>query len=437
MTQHWRCGKYSLSLNRPLIMGIVNVTPDSFSDGGDHGTTESALAWAEQLLNEGADILDVGGESTRPGSDEVPEEVEAARVIPVIKALVEKGAVVSIDTRHASVAQQAVEAGVHILNDVSGFRDPKMVEVAANSDCGLVVMHMLGEPKHMQAKPVYADVVKEVSEYLVKQAAMLEAAGVERDRISIDPGPGFGKTTPHDLAMQRAFGEFSQLGYPVVEACSRKRFIGETLKLSAPKDRDVATVGFTLAAALAGANILRVHNVKALYEALAAYPLAPRKGYVALGSNMGQSLDTLASAREKINQIPTTRVLRSSHAYATEPAYVTDQATFTNAVVEVESQLGARELLRYLLDIEQEFGRVRTVADGPRTLDLDLLAYGDEYAAGSLLQLPHPRAFERDFVLTPLADLLSADEIDALLAPYVPLKKADRYGAVLEDLGAL
>ena len=194
-------------------MGILNVTPDSFSDGGTHNTPEAALAWAQQMLDEGAHMIDVGGESTRSGSAEVSVEEEAARVLPVVRALAEQGVCVSVDTRHAAVAKACVEAGAAIINDVSGFRDPAMVQVAAESDCGVVVMHMKGEPGTMQQNPQYDDVVAEVRDYLRDQAAMLEAAGVAPERICVDPGPGFGKTASQTLELVRNFQEFALPGH--------------------------------------------------------------------------------------------------------------------------------------------------------------------------------------------------------------------------------
>lgn len=184
----WKCANFEFDSTRPVVMGILNVTPDSFSDGGQHNGFAEAVAYARQMVDEGAQIIDVGGESTRPGSAEVSVEEELARVLDVVRQLADLGLCVSIDTRHAEVARACVEAGAAIVNDVTGFRDPAMVEVAKNCDAGLVVMHMLGEPATMQNDPHYDDVVAEVKEYLGGQAAMLEAAGIARERICVDPG---------------------------------------------------------------------------------------------------------------------------------------------------------------------------------------------------------------------------------------------------------
>ncbi|MDI6712364.1 MAG: dihydropteroate synthase [Anaerosomatales bacterium] len=268
----WRCGRYALALERTLVMGIVNVTPDSFSDGGDHATAEAAVEHGLRLVEEGADILDVGGESTRPGSEEVPPEVEAARVLPVIERLArEAGAPISVDTRHAEVARAALDAGASIVNDVSGFRDPAMVEVAAASDAGLVVMHMLGEPKTMQADPRYGDVVAEVSAFLAERAEALKAAGVEADRICIDPGIGFGKTLEHNLALLRALPQLGELGYPVLVGASRKRMIGDITGETEPKRRLGGGVAVAVWAAAHGAAIVRVHEVRETRQAVAVW----------------------------------------------------------------------------------------------------------------------------------------------------------------------
>lgn len=249
-------------------MGILNVTPDSFSDGGRHNRPAAALAFARRLLEEGADVIDVGGESTRPGSDEVTSAEELARVLPVVRALADRGVCVSVDTRHASVAAACVEAGASVINDVSGFRDPAMVDVARGSASGLVVMHMRGEPKTMQAEPRYDDVVGEVAVYLQGQARMLEAAGVAAERICVDPGVGFGKTAAHNLALLRATPRLASLGYPLMVAVSRKGFIGKVTGVGQPDQRVAGSVAAALYAVERGALVVRAHDVAATAQAL-------------------------------------------------------------------------------------------------------------------------------------------------------------------------
>jgi len=265
----WHCGEFDIALDRPLVMGILNVTPDSFSDGGLHDDPAKAVAWGERLISEGAAIIDVGGESTRPGAAELAGSEELARVRPVVSRLKAEGVPVSIDTRHASVAQACVEVGAAIINDVAGFRDPAMVEVAAGCDAGIVVMHMLGTPETMQQAPRYDDVVREVGGFLLAQATVLEAAGVARERIVLDPGLGFGKTLEHNLALLGGIPELVRLGYPVLVGTSRKRFIGELSGELEPRERLGGSVAAALSAVRAGASIVRVHDVAVTAQAIA------------------------------------------------------------------------------------------------------------------------------------------------------------------------
>ena len=277
----WRCGRCTLPLGRVHVMGILNVTPDSFSDGGSHLGVDAALEGARRLRAEGAGIIDIGGESTRPGSEPVSVEEELERVVPVVRALVmELDVPVSVDTRRAEVAAESVAAGASIINDVSGFRDPAMVEVAATTDAGLVVMHMLGEPKTMQREPHYDDVVAEVCAYLAEQARMLERAGVAPERIALDPGLGFGKTTAHNLELLRGLETLVALGYPVLIGASRKRFIGEVTGVDVPAERVQGSVAVASWSALLGADVVRVHDVAPTREALAMIAAIAEDGEV-------------------------------------------------------------------------------------------------------------------------------------------------------------
>jgi dihydropteroate synthase len=265
----WRCGAFTFPAGAPVVMGILNVTPDSFSDGGSYPRRESAIAAGLAMIAAGAGIVDVGGESTRPGAEPVPVTEEADRVVAVVRALAERGACVSVDTRHAEVAAAAVAAGAAVVNDVTGFSDPEMVRVAAESNAGLVVMHMRGEPRTMQADPVYADVVGEVACYLAQQADTLRRVGIDTECIALDPGIGFGKTTAHNLALLGRLGELVALGYPVLVGASRKRFIGEITGVAEPRERVAGSVAAALAAVERGALIVRVHDVPETVQALA------------------------------------------------------------------------------------------------------------------------------------------------------------------------
>ncbi|MEA3200694.1 MAG: dihydropteroate synthase [Thermoplasmata archaeon] len=265
----WRVRGRGLPLDRTLVMGIVNVTPDSFSDGGEHATEDAAVAHGLALLAEGADILDVGGESTRPGAAPVSEAEELRRVVPVVRRLAAAGALVSVDTMKASVAQAALEAGAAIVNDITAGGDPAMLPLVARSGVGVVLMHMQGEPRTMQQDPRYHDVVKEVAAFLLERARAAEAAGVPREAIALDPGLGFGKTQAHNLALLRGLPEIAMLGYPLLVGASRKGFLGALTGGAPPQDRVEASVAAHVLAAERGAQVVRVHDVKAHKRALA------------------------------------------------------------------------------------------------------------------------------------------------------------------------
>ena len=409
----WNCSSYRFDSRMPVVMGILNVTPDSFSDGGMHNGYEAALAHARAMVDAGARIIDVGGESTRSGAAAVSIEEELARTVDVVRALAADGICVSIDTRHAEVARACVEAGAAIINDVSGFRDPAMVEVAASCDAGCVVMHMKGEPATMQDNPVYDDVVAEVRDYLAGQAAMLEAAGVAPERICIDPGPGFGKTPSQTMELMRNFHEFSHLGYPTMCAVSRKRYIGEAYGIPEALQRDEASATEALMACELGASVVRAHNVEATVKALAdlrPYVLIALGSNVALVANPGEETEgKIANLQQAITglcSIPDTQIIDISSFYESEPAYYEDQDAFVNAVLLARTGVPPKELLRYLHAIENSLGRVREIENGPRTLDLDIVDYQMYVGESDELTLPHPRATERDFVVKPLLEIL-------------------------------
>ena len=262
-----------------LIMGIINMTPDSFSDDGAFGAASSsetlahsaALDHARQLVEEGADIIDVGGESTRPGAAPVALSEELARVIPVVESLAADGVIVSIDTSKPEVASAAVEAGAEIVNDVSGLRNRNMVDVCVELEPGVVIMHMRGEPATMQDDPSYDDVVADVGRYLIGQADEAVRSGVDPNRICLDPGIGFGKTTRHNLELLAGLRRFTGAGYPVLLGVSRKGFLGAILdsagRVTSPPDRDGASAATAAMAVLAGVAVVRVHNVAATLEA--------------------------------------------------------------------------------------------------------------------------------------------------------------------------
>ncbi len=254
---------------RGAVMGILNVTPDSFSDGGVYSDPQIALHRAEELVREGADVIDLGGESTRPGSSEVPPEEEIRRVLPVLKVLRSNADLrLSVDTRHAETARVALEAGADIINDVNGLRDPAMVQLCAEYGCGVVVMHMKGEPKTMQNEPVYKDVVVEVRAFFEERLERLTANGVNPACICWDPGLGFGKTTEHNLQLLAQLEKLRVGNLPMMMALSRKRFLGDVLGDAAKGRGTVPSVAMSLYAAAHGADIHRVHEAGALVDAL-------------------------------------------------------------------------------------------------------------------------------------------------------------------------
>ena len=525
----WSCGGRELSLARPRIMGVLNVTPDSFSDGGAHNEADAAIEWGMRLLDEGADIIDVGGESTRPGFTAVAPKEEAARVTPVVRALVEAGALVSIDTRHPEVARLAVELGAAIVNDVTGFTNPEMQRVAAESDCGCVVMHAGEVSEHAPRRSVTLDstaaaraaaaekpgssraagaartagaahatpgarattgaaqartadaaaasrldevmrrsargvtsptirlaggnrrftlpeeapIMRRVMGFLGDQARELMRAGVSHDRICIDPGPGFGKLADEDVVIQRATSKMVSMGYPVMCAVSRKRFVGAVSGVKAAIGRDPATAGVCIAAVESGVRILRVHDVATVSQALNAYWSVahpdPRRAFVALGSNVGDRLGYLARATALINEIPLTCVTAVSHAYETDPAYGIEQPV-ANAVAEIRTELAPLVLIDALLGVEKQLGRERPEGEdghGPRTIDCDLVWMEGEAHAGRKLCLPHPRLGERDFVIVPMEDLMHDPVRFLTHAGVRVLPREERVGVVREDLGEL
>lgn len=567
----WRCGKYELKFDRPRIMGVLNVTPDSFSDGGEHLDTDAAIAHGLKMLDDGADIIDVGGESTGPGFTPVDPDTEARRVLPVVQALAKAGAVVSIDTRHVEVAKAAVRVGASIVNDVTGFTDPRMVDFVKESDCGLVVMHAgevadverprthtevqldtsaaafmaqkareaeeaaralgaTGKSKRAakaklisgmvqplqpqlpfdapapaadaeQAAPApgasaavafdatdadavsasvedapssddlasvmarsgatayngsrsaqlrrftlpdSAPIMRRVMGFLSDQARALIHAGVARERICLDPGSGFGKEANEDIVIQRELGKIASLGYPTLCAVSRKRLVGAISGVANARERDIATFGVCLGAIEQGANIVRVHNVAGFAQFLNGFwAIArpqPRRAYVALGSNEGDRLENIRTARDLIAQIPMTCVSSCSRIYESEPAYETDQDAFANAVIEIKTELAPLILLDELGKVELQLGRDRSgkaKANGPRPIDCDLLWMDNEVHGGDKLRLPHPGLGERDFVLVPLEDLMHNPARFFRYEGIDVKEPEDRVGHVVAELGTL
>jgi len=280
-TRVWRCREHDLELGRrTVVMGIVNVTPDSFSDGGMFQSANEAVQHAARLIDEGADIVDVGGESSRPGADPVPAEEELRRILPVIEGVraASPDAVVSVDTRRWQVAHAALAAGASIVNDVTAGSDSQLFGVVRDAGAGLVLMHMRGEPHTMQDDPRYDDVVSEVHEYLRERVEAAVFAGIDVERLAVDPGIGFGKNLDHNLALLRALSSFTDLDAALLVGASRKRFLGALAGTEDPKDRLEASLAAAVWCAANGADIVRVHDVSQTVRALAVADAITREG---------------------------------------------------------------------------------------------------------------------------------------------------------------
>lgn len=265
-----KCGKFTLSLERPLVMGIVNVTPDSFADGGLFMTPAAALGQAARLIDEGADLLDIGGESTRPGASPVEIGEELDRIMPVLEGLRDSPVPVSVDTSKPEVMRQAIAGGASMINDVSAFETDGAMEAVAGSDVALCLMHKRGDPRTMQQDPHYQDVVAEVMEYLASRRDAVRAAGVAAERMVVDPGFGFGKNWAHNMTLLRNLDRLTMLHVPIMVGLSRKSMLGKITGRE-PRDRVYASVAAALLAAERGAAILRVHDVAATKDGLAVF----------------------------------------------------------------------------------------------------------------------------------------------------------------------
>ncbi|MEQ4515300.1 MAG: dihydropteroate synthase [Pantoea agglomerans] len=257
-----------LDLSFPHVMGILNVTPDSFSDGGEHNALVDALTHTNEMVNAGATIIDVGGESTRPGADEVSVEEELERVIPVIDAIAQRFEVwISVDTSKADVIREAARVGAHIINDVRSLSEPGALEAAAATGLPVCLMHMQGEPRTMQQAPVYENILSEVDTYFAQQIARCEAAGIKKERLILDPGFGFGKNLSHNYELLAHLGDFHHFGLPLLVGMSRKSMIGQLLNVG-PSQRLTGSLSCAVIAAMQGAQIIRAHDVKETAEAM-------------------------------------------------------------------------------------------------------------------------------------------------------------------------
>jgi dihydropteroate synthase len=398
----------------PQLMGILNVTPDSFSDGGRHFDPAAAVARAKAMIDEGAAIVDVGGESTRPGHLPVSEEEELGRVVPVLEALTDLDAPISIDTSKAAVAREAARLGACVINDVWGLqRDPGMADAVAETGSAVVIMHNRG-----QVDPAI-DILDDVERFFERSLNLAAAAGAPFGRILLDPGVGFAKTRQQNHACIWNLDRFRRLGAPILVGLSRKSFIGGII--DAEVDRRLpGTLAADTIALVRGASVLRVHDVAenraalAVFMALkaaAARPLAEPKDdgkarvVLALGGNVGDKVASLRRALRAIAGEPGVELTTVSRFYRTPPWGKTDQDWFVNACALGRTSLEPEALLERVKRLEVELGRAPAERWGPRVIDIDLIAYDDITLKTERLTLPHPELFNRAFVLVPLAEI--------------------------------
>jgi dihydropteroate synthase len=399
----------------PQLMGILNVTPDSFSDGGRHSDLAAAVARARAMVADGAAIVDVGGESTRPGHVPVPEDEELRRVVPALEALADLDAPISIDTSKAAVARKAARLGACVINDVWGLqRDPGMADAVAETGSAVVVMH------NREEKDPALDILDDVERFFERSLNLAAGAGVPFGRILLDPGVGFGKTRQQNHACIWNLDRFRRLGAPILVGLSRKSFIGGIV--DAEVDRRLpGTLAADTIALMRGASVLRVHDVvenraalavfmalkAAVAPPLAANPEGDGKACIvlALGGNVGDKAESLRRALRAIASEPGIELTAISRLYRTAPWGKTDQDWFVNACALGRTSLKPEALLERVKRLEVELGREPTVRWGPRVIDIDLIAYDEVTLKSERLTLPHPELFNRAFVLAPLAEI--------------------------------
>jgi dihydropteroate synthase len=400
----------------PQLMGILNVTPDSFSDGGQHSGLAAAVARARAMVADGAAIVDIGGESTRPGHVPVPEDEELRRVVPALEALAaDLDAPISIDTSKAAVASEAARLGACVINDVWGLqRDPGMADAVAETGSAVVIMH------NRDAADPAIDILDDVERFFERSLNLAAGAGVPFSRILLDPGVGFGKTRQQNHDCIWNLDRFRRLGAPILVGLSRKSFIGGIIDAEVHR-RLPGTLAADTIALMRGASVLRVHDVLenraalAVFTALktaAAPPRAAESGSdgksrvaLALGSNVGDKVKNLRRALSAIAAEPGVELTAVSRLYRTAPWGKIDQDWFVNACALARTSLGPEALLERVKKLEVQLGREPAERWGPRVIDIDLIAYGGTTLKTERLTLPHPELFNRAFVLAPLAEI--------------------------------
>ena len=412
--QVWQTGRFRLVLSRVHLMGIVNVTPDSFSDGGRYLDARAAIAQAERLVAQGADLLDLGAESTRLNATPVPAEEEWRRLQPVLTEVVRWGLPVSVDTHKPEVMRAALEAGADLINDVRALTSPGALQaLAAHPTAGVCLMHSRGDPTTMQTLAQYDDVVEDVAAFLSERFQAAQVAGIAAERIVLDPGYGFAKTMEHSvylLARQEALlTRLAQAGVdrPLLAGLSRKGTVGR-LTGRPVEQRLAGSLAAALLAAQRGARVLRVHDVAETVDVLKVWQAVEQASRetvaIGLGANLGDARATLAWAVQQLAAHPAVQLQRVSSLYRTRPVDA-EGPDYLNAVALLTTSLEPQALLGLLQGLEQQAGRERPYRNAPRTLDLDLLLHGQRELNTDHLTLPHPRMHQRRFVLEPLAEI--------------------------------
>jgi dihydropteroate synthase len=410
----WQVGRFRLVLDRVLVMGVVNVTPDSFSDGGKYLSPQTALTQCERLVAEGADLLDLGAESTRLHATPVAAEEEWKRLEPVLQEALAMGVAVSVDTHKPEVMRAALDAGADLINDVRALTTPGALDtVARHPSAGVCLMHSRGDPSTMHTLAQYRDVVGEVAQFLSERFHAAREAGISAERIALDPGYGFAKTVEHSVALLARQPDLIQrlaaagVHRPLLAGLSRKGTVGR-LTGRPVEQRLAGSLAAALLAAQRGAGILRVHDVAETKDALKILQAVEQAGQetvaIGLGANLGDARTTLAWALQQLQAHPAVTLREVSSLYRTRPVEA-EGPDFLNAVALLKTSLDPEALLRLLQDLELQAGRERPYRNAPRTLDLDLLQYGQRVQHSATLTLPHPRMHGRRFVLEPLAEL--------------------------------
>lgn len=412
--QVWHTGRFRLVLDRVHLMGIVNVTPDSFSDGGQFLDPRAAITQAERLVAQGADLLDLGAESTRLNATPVAAEEEWRRLQPVLAEVVRWGVPVSVDTHKPEVMRTALNAGADLINDVRALTTPGALQVlATHASAGVCLMHSRGDPTTMQTLAQYDDVVEEVAAFLAERFHAARTAGIAAARIVLDPGYGFAKTMEHSvelLARQEALlARLSNAGVerPLLAGLSRKGTVGR-LTGRPVEQRLAGSLAAALLAVQRGARVLRVHDVAETVDVLKVWQAVDQASRetvaIGLGANLGDARATLAWAVQQLAAHPAVQLQRVSSLYRSRPVEA-DGPDYLNAVALLTTSLDPRVLLGLLQELERQAGRERPYRNAPRTLDLDLLLYGQRKLNTDVLTLPHPRLHQRRFVLEPLAEI--------------------------------